>query len=62
MAVQGGDGSRSHYNHLCIFHIDTIHGLEQDKYEEFSEITWIGWTVVDFKRKKDVRILSERVI
>ena len=55
MAVRGSDlDRRNFYNHLCIFHVDTLHGMEQDKLEEFSEITWIGWTVVDFKRKKDV--------
>ena len=55
MAARHDRGDWRHfYNHLCIFHVDTDHGIEQDKVEEFSEITWIGWTVVDFKRKKDV--------
>lgn len=61
MAARHDRGDWRHfYNHLCIFHVDTDHGIEQDKVEEFSEITWIGWTVVDFKRKKDI-VLSEEV-
>lgn len=42
---------RRHPTHMCIFEVDTASGLDKDAENEFSEITWIGYTIVDFKER-----------
>ena len=42
---------RCHPTHMCIFEVDTANGLDKDVTSEFAEITWIGYTIVDFKER-----------
>lgn len=42
---------RRHPTHMCIFEVDTTSGLANDAESEFTEITWIGYTIVDFKER-----------
>lgn len=36
---------------MCVFEVDTANGLDKDAESEFTEITWIGYTIVDFKER-----------
>ena len=42
---------RRHPTHMCVFEVDTVNGLDKDAESEFTEITWIGYTIVDFKER-----------
>lgn len=42
---------RRHPTHMCVFEVDTSSGLDTDAEGEFTEITWIGYTIVDFKER-----------